>query len=195
MKLKSKSSKERVNAPEGVHNARCVQVLDMGTQYSEKFDKSQHKVQLGFELVDETHVFNEEKGEQPFVVYRTYTLSSDKKAALVKDLSSWLGIKLDKDSDFDMETLIGKACQIQIMHNESDDAVYANIQNIMPAPKKGKVKEAVTDTRFLSLEPEEFDKKIFDDLPDFLKELIEVTPEYKALSEKPKKAPVKTKKK
>jgi hypothetical protein len=87
MKVKS-SQRERILAPEGVHNARCIQVIDLGTQESKQWG-SKRKVQLAFELVDESAVFNEEKGEENFVLYRTYTLSLAPKASLTKDIKIW----------------------------------------------------------------------------------------------------------
>lgn len=205
MKISSKN-KERALAPEGVHAARCVRVLDLGTQYNKKFDSTARKVQLAFELVDETHVFNEEKGEQPFVVYRTYTASLNKKASLYKDIQAWLGLKLEKNAEFDVAQLLNKPCQVQILHNSSESGeTYANIQSIMAPPKTMKVKNAASELVMFSLDPDEFDQEVFDSFPDFLKEIIEASPEYKALEEpvpakkpmpaKGKPAPAKGKKK
>ncbi len=204
MKISSKN-KERILAPEGVHAARCVRVLDLGTQENKKYESKARKIQLAFELVDETHVFNEEKGEQPFVVYRTYTASLNKKASLFKDIQAWLGLKLEKNTEFDVAQLLNKPCQVQILHNTAENGdVFANIQSIMAPPKAMKVKNAASDLIMFSLDPDEFDRDVFDSFPDFLKEIIEASPEYQALEEPaPKKpapaakkaAPVKGKKK
>jgi hypothetical protein len=187
MKVSAKS-KERVLAPEGVHAARCVRILDLGTQFSERFQTSARKVQLSFELVNETHVFNEEEGEQPFVLHRKYTASLNKRASLAKDIQAWTGKKLDKNAEFDLDELLGQACQVQVTHDESDNGeVYANIQTIMAAPKGAKVKAAATPLTTLSLESGEFDQDVFDELPEFLQEIIQETPEYQELNKGKKK--------
>ena len=40
---------------EGTHIARCVQIIDLGHQYSEKYDKWAPKVMYRWEVYDETY--------------------------------------------------------------------------------------------------------------------------------------------
>jgi hypothetical protein len=46
---------------------------------------------ITWELPTELEVFHEEKGEEPYVVSKTYTLSMHEKATLRRDLESWRG--------------------------------------------------------------------------------------------------------
>lgn len=205
MKISAKN-KDRVLAPEGVHAARCVRIIDLGTQENKKYGNKARKVQLSFELVDETHIWDEDRGEEPFVLHRKYTASLGKKASLARDIQAWLGTKLEKNAEFDIADLLDKPCQVQVLHNESEEGEkYANIQSIMAPPKNVKVKKAATELQLLSLEADEFDQDIFDSLPEFLQEQIEESPEYEALQEEapkptakkaaaPVKKPVKGKK-
>jgi hypothetical protein len=176
MKVKS-SQRERKLAPKGVHAARCIQVIDLGTQES-KFG-AKHKVQLAFELVDESEIFNEDKGEENFVLYRTYSMSLAQKASLTRDISSWLNKKFGKNDEFDLDELLNAPCQVQVSHNEVDGETYANISSIM-APKKGeKVSKAENDIFSVYLVEGEFDQESFDKLPNFIKEKISDTEEFK----------------
>jgi hypothetical protein len=64
-------------APEGTHVARCVQMIDLGTQWSEAYQKASHKVLIGWELPNEP---NGDGG--PVIVFRRYTVSLHEKAAM-----------------------------------------------------------------------------------------------------------------
>ena len=178
MKVKA-SQRERILAPEGVHNARCIQVIDLGTQESKLYG-SKRKVQLAFELVDESAVFNEDKGEENFVLYRTYTLSLAQKASLTRDISAWLNKKFGKSDEFDLDELLNAPCQVQVRHNESEDETYANIAAIMAPPKGVKVTKATSEQFSVYLDEEEFDQDSFDKLPNFIKEKISKTEEFEA---------------
>ena len=49
---------------EGVHTAVCIMVIDLGEQWSEAFQKTNHKVMITWEVTDEsTTIDGEEKRE------------------------------------------------------------------------------------------------------------------------------------
>jgi len=105
-------------------------VEDLGiieTQYGKK-----HQVrivwQLGLKMED----------GRPYTIGRRYGLSLHEKAALFKDLKSYA--KKAPPQNLDLETLIGKPCQILVTHTERDGSTYANVQAVLPA---GKVKVTV----------------------------------------------------
>jgi len=122
-------------APEGLHQAVCVDVVDLGLVNTQWGDK--HKVELRWQL-DEV---NQETGRR-FDVRARYTLSLSEKANLRKNLETWRGRKFTGEElkGFDLEKLIGVNCQLQVIHNLSDEGkTYANVQAIVPhnakAPK------------------------------------------------------------
>src|SRR6185312_6528886 len=83
-------------------------------------------------------------------------------------LESWRGKKFNdaEAEEFDIASVLGKPCQIQVMHTE--DGKYANIENILPAPKG--CKEKATNTLvFYSTEED----GQYDDLPKWLKEKVD----------------------
>jgi len=112
-------------APEGSHDAVFCDVEDLGiieTQYGKK-----HQVrivwQLGLKMED----------GRPYTIGRRYGLSLHEKAALFKDLKSYA--KKAPPQNLDLETLIGKPCQILVTHTERDGSTYANVQAVLPAGK------------------------------------------------------------
>lgn len=122
-------------APEGVHQAVCVDVIDKGLVETKGFDgkppKKKHMVSVAWQI-DELR----DDGKR-FLVYRRYTLSLNEKATLRKDLESWRGKKFTRDEEmgFDVETVIGANCMLNVQHNVVGDKTYANVVSVMPLHK------------------------------------------------------------
>lgn len=118
-------------APEGLHHAVCVDVIDLGIKETAWGDR--HKIRIVWQI-EET---NAETGRR-FEVRKQFNLSLHEKATLRKDLESWRGRKFSEDelNGFDVEKLLGANCQVQVVHGISDDAsIWANVQAIVPPPK------------------------------------------------------------
>ncbi len=162
------------NAPEGTHNATCVNVIDLGTQEGQYEGKptSARKIQLGFELDGPRN----SKGE-PFYISKTYTYSASPKSNLMKDLKSWLKVT---SGEYDMENCLSKIAMVTIAHvkSESNGNVYANIVSIVaPLSSTKKLKQTQAEHRSLFLD-ETFDQDAYDNLSDNLKEKIADSPEF-----------------
>jgi hypothetical protein len=119
-------------APEGLHTAVCVDVVDLGVVQGAYGAK--HKVRVVWQLdaVDDAH-------GRRYDVARVYTLSLHERAALRKDLESWRGRKFTEAEldGFDLEKLIGVPAQVQVTHDLGDDGtIYANVSTVVP-PVKG----------------------------------------------------------
>lgn len=117
-------------APAGVHQAVCVDVIDKGlleVTYAGK-TKKQHKVSLAWQI-DEVR----DDGKR-HLVYKRYTLSLNEKATLRKDLESWRGRAFTREEEigFDVETVLGANCLINVQHNTQGDKTYANVVAVMP---------------------------------------------------------------
>ncbi len=178
------SQREKILAPEGVHNARIVRIVELGTQPSDEWG-DKFKIEISFELVDEAAVFNEEKGEQNFVVRKKYNRSLHKRSDLAKHITAITGNKFEAGDEFEMDDLLNQPCQVEITHSE--DGQYANITGIMKAAKGVKVAKAESDLQSLYLD-DSFDTEIFETLPEYMQDMIADTDEYKELfpDEKPK---------
>ena len=133
-------------APEGVHDAVCCDVADLGIVETtwQGETKSQHKVRIVWQLGTKM-----EDG-RPYSIGRRYGLTLHEKSSLFKDLKTWFG-KAPPDN-FDLEKLIGQNCQIVVTHNERDGQVYANVQSVLK-PGKAKLKVDPDFVRFKDREP------------------------------------------
>lgn len=114
-------------APEGLQQAVCVDIVDLGMVKTEFGDK--HMVRIIWQVPSLSKT-----GERHQVASR-YTVSLHKKAKLRQHLEMWRGKAFTPDElkGFDLEKLLGANCQMQIVHNVADEGkVYANVQAIVP---------------------------------------------------------------
>lgn len=129
--MKIKEGGNFIPAPEGMHNAVCVDIVEL------------HDVQTMWGTKDLIRVVWEidakmESGK-PFLVNQRYTPSLNSKATLRKHLKSWRGRDFTKEEldGFELDSIIGASCQIVIIHNEGKDGnTYANISAILKAKDK-----------------------------------------------------------
>jgi hypothetical protein len=170
-------------APEGSHVAICCRVIDLGTQFSEYYNKAQHKVLIGWELPNE----RQEDGS-PFMVSRRYTLSLSKNSSLRADLEAWRGRAFSPDElkAFDLKNLLGKPCMVNVQHDDRDGQKYANVEAVMALPKGTTVPASTNKPVYFDVE--NFDKAVFDGFSDNLKKTIENSEERKKLREPAKGA-------
>lgn len=122
-------TKNYAPAPEGTHQAVCVDVIDKG-MLPNKFREGalQHKIDIAWQI-------NELRDDgKRFVVYKRYTLSLNEKANLRHDLESWRGRPFTRDEEmgFDVETVIGANCLLNVQHKAGKDRTFANVKSVMP---------------------------------------------------------------
>jgi hypothetical protein len=186
MKVPKPEKSDRPVCPEGNHVGICVGLIDLGTHKEEYQGKIKHlrKIRLVFETPNKRAVFSEDKGEQPFLISRDYTLSMNEKATLRIDIESWRGKKLtDKDlEDYDLKKLLNKVCLVNIIHQATKDGsrVYTKLKGLSPLPEEMK-KEWVAENPVQYFSLEEPDWNTFQSFPDFLKTKITESAEYKAI--------------
>lgn len=180
--------------PAGNHVARVYQIVHIGT-IPETYmgeEKEMNKVRISFELPNETHVFKEENGEQPYVISQEYTLSMGEKANLRKLVEGIIGqgfLEVDAQS-FEVTELLGRACMLNVIHRKSKTSgrVYAQIASASPLPK-GMEAPAPVNTPVI-LDYDNWNEEVFKALPDFLKDKIRSSREYKALKGEHNEPPV-----
>jgi len=122
-----------IPAPAGTHSSVCVDVVDLGILEVNfgKEHKKQHKIRVVWQIEE---VMGDNK---PYIVQKRYTLSLHEKASLRKDLESWRGRAFTPEEleGFDVETVIGAPCLLNVIHAVKDGSTYANITSIMRLPK------------------------------------------------------------
>ena len=143
-------------APQGTHEAVCVDVVDLGMKDSQKWGEK-HKVRIVWQI---DSLFEYEKDgvsmENRFIVNKQYTVSMHTKSNLRPDIESWLGEAFaDEDAleaeGFDLESLLGKPCFLNIVHEhtiwQQKETTFANVKAIMPSKNPLQVQTAYPYTR------------------------------------------------
>lgn len=181
--IASNNGTKRELIPAGNYVARCYQMIYIG-EVMESFmgeGKLLRKVRIGWELPTELKVFNEDKGEQPRVISKEYTLSLNEKANLRKILASWRGKDFTEAEAkaFDISVLVGKPCMLNIIHKHGvadPSKIFEEIGSISPMPK-GMTCPAQINPSFV-LDYDNFDEEKFNSLPDFIKDKMKSSLEY-----------------
>ena len=173
-------------APAGNHPARCYRAVDLGTQESNYQGQlnSSRKVMLSFELPTELHQFSEEKGMEPFTVNKEFTASLGKKANLRAFLESWRGRPFTEEelAKFDLSKLIGQTCLLNVIHKTSAAGnVRAEIVSATRMPKGMDCPAPFNQPVEFSLDPESYNSGDFDGLPEWIRNKIATSPEFKAI--------------
>lgn len=128
---KGTTGKDFIPAPEGLHQAVCVDVVDLGLVETKWGMKP--KVRIVWQINEE-----EPGTGKRFVVMSTYTLSLSEKAILRHHLEAWRGRKFTQQEleGFDLEKLLGVNCQVQLVHNVAEGGrTYANVQAVVALAK------------------------------------------------------------
>lgn len=160
--------------PQGVHFARCVTLIDLGTQ-TESFEgrsKQMHKVIVGWELIGP---MMSDGGS--FEVWNFYTASLDKRANLRRDLENWRGRPFTDEElrRFDLKNLLGKACQVQIGVRTNGKIGF---NAVMALPKEANVESERRRHTYFSLDPERFDYSTMLGLREGIQAKIKSSPQY-----------------
>jgi hypothetical protein len=166
----------------GTYAARCYQMIHIGTSEENILGqvKKLNKVRITWELPTETKVFKEENGEQPHVISKEFTLSMNEKATLRKFLEGWRGKSFtEKEAEsFDITVLLGKPCMLSIIHKQAKNGnTYAEISSVSSVPKGMNVPDQINPLKELNYD--KFDWELFETLPDFIKDKMKQTDEFK----------------
>ena len=125
------SSDKFVGVSTGVHKARCVRMIDLGTQRSEYQGEVSWKRQILVSWEVPSELSN--SGE-PLLISKFYTLSLHEKSNLGKDLTAWRGrafTELEKQQ-FDITALLGVPCMLNIVESRNGNT---KVGSVMPLPK------------------------------------------------------------
>lgn len=175
--------------PAGVHVGRCFEVIDLGTQTSDgAFGlKAAHKLRLTFELFGEDDAgkpltVNVDGRPMPMTISKHYTVSLHEKAALRRDLQSWRGREFTEAeaAAFDVAALLGVYALINVTHSMGKNGkTYANISGISALPKPMQAQKPAGVHKVRRFDLDEPDMELFNELPEWLQEVIASAPEFK----------------
>lgn len=135
MSLVVEETKKVELIPAGVHMAVCHAIIDIGEQYSEKFDKWNRKVIVIWELPN-CKGTDKDGNEFTRKVSKEYSAFLGEKTNLEKDLNAWRGrpFTAEERKGFNLLNILGIGCQIQIIHKEKEKGSFAEIGGIMALP-------------------------------------------------------------
>jgi hypothetical protein len=166
-------------APTGAQVARCIRLIDIGTQENTWEGKINHKRQVvvSWELPHCLMTEGESAGK-PFIVSKFYTASLSEKATLRHDLVAWRGREFTPEelAGFDSKNIIGKTCMLGSTEGKNGKT---RVTTVMQLPKGMPVPEQINPTLFFSLD--EYKQDVFDSLGKGMKGMIEKSPEYQSI--------------
>ena len=164
----------------GVHKARCIKVIDLGTQKNE-FEGNiswKRQVLVIWEVPEQTSETSE-----PLTISKFYTLSLHEKSNLGIDLTSWRGRPFSETEKkgFDISKLIGHTCLLNVIQGNKNN----KIGSIMPLPKGDKIAEQYHTGVVFDLEKyQKGQKEIFNQLSEGIRNIILRSKELEGLEHK-----------
>lgn len=171
---------ERQLLEEGVYTAVCCSIVDLGEVYSERYDKTQPKVLISWELPETKYLHDGEVRYKQ--LSREYTASLHEKAGLRAALEAWRGKAFTSEElqGFSLPKIIGTACQLQIVHETSNNGkTYQNIKSIMALPKATQIDHKITKPMIFDFDNADFESKEYNLLPEWIRKKIEASETYK----------------
>lgn len=174
---------ERTLTPAGTFVARVIRIIYTGT-IKESYmgeEKEVPKIIITWELPTETHVFREADGAKPFTISKEYTHSMGNKSNLRPITEAIIGTRLTDDEayGFDHDELLGMACQITVIHDKKESGTWEKVTAVSPLLKGIICPPQVNPSKVLSFE--KWNEEMFAALPNFIKNKIVSSKEYKAM--------------
>lgn len=166
--------------PSGTWQAVIYSIIDCGTQEEEYQweKKTAHKIRIWFEFADDD--------DKIHTVHKEFALSFNGKSKLRKFVDGMNGgntpMTNEQAKTFNVYTLLNKECTINLVIKKSTKwSEYADIDSLSQRIKKIALHERKNKTSFLHLSEKYFNQELFDSLPWFVREKIELSPEYAKL--------------
>jgi hypothetical protein len=169
------------SAPAGTHVARCIRLIDIGTQHGEYQGKRtvRRQIIVMWELPNELMDGDEPK---PFVCSKFYTASLSEKANLRKDLEAWRGRAFSNEelAGFDLKTILGKPCMLSIVEK---DGGGTKVGGVMSLPKGMQVPPHTNEV--WSFDIDDWNEERFSAMSDGIKKLIQGSDEFQSIRQVP----------
>ena len=164
---------------DGTYVARIYRVIDLGTQIGKY--APQRTFVLGFEFPDALASTGDPMIMSKFVTPAIYKNKSGAKSAYWQFLDQLLGREMDEAQALDIEVraLLDMPCTVEIGNDGFRD--QSTILSVTPLPK-GKAKPAAFNPSiYFELDPELYNDDDFMALPNFMKNKIKMSDEYRGL--------------
>jgi len=152
----------------GVHKARCVKIIDLGTQKNDYQGQISWKRQV---LVIWEVPSEKDSNGEPMTISKFYTLSLNEKATLANDLVSWRGRPFTETEKkaFDISKLAGVACTLNVI----DKNGKPKISSVMPLAKGDQIEEQYHKSVIFSMdEYQKGNTEVFNNLSEGIRNMI-----------------------
>ena len=176
---KKKSSAAVPPIAAGTYVGVCVGVIDIGEQKNDTFNTFSQKAIFIFEISSERVMVEDE--DKPRWLSETYTVSLNEKSNLAKMLISWRGKDFTDDEldGFDLASMVGKACQLQVLVVQKKDGGTCNkIAGVFGLPKGFEAPKPENPLMLYNIEDGE--NETFLTLPEWIRERIKKSTEWQA---------------
>lgn len=156
-----------IHAKAGVTVGRICSIIDLGMQYSERFDKTSHQIFIEFEI-EELH-----EGK-PLVIGSFFTTKFTKKSNLYKLIQACFAKAIPQaaQASFDFKLLLGRAVQITIESKEGSEATYSKITDYAYVRDPSTVAEVVRPYVYFDLDEPNW--QVYHGLSTWMKDRINV---------------------
>lgn len=177
MSLKVQEGGDFKGVDAGTYPARCIKVIDLGTQHGEYLGIAQVKKQvlITFELPTELMDSGEWAGS-PYSISKFYTASLSEKATLRHDLEAWRGRPFTEEElkGFDLKNVLGKPCMVSVIKTETGKSKIASVMAVM---KGMTVPDAFNPLVYFDIDA--WDNELYSALTDGIKKIIMQSDEAK----------------
>ena len=159
----------------GNHHGICVAVIDLGTQYNDRFQKEQPKVMITWELIDFPIESDNSDGFR--LISREYTAVLSEKSNLYADLISWRGRDFTPEEleGFNIKNVLGANCLVNVVNITKNNKTYSNVTAVAKLPKGMTAKKG---TYQLIYDMDEDVEAIPEGVPDWIKDKIKKSREW-----------------
>ena len=154
--------------PIGMHNARCIKVIGLGTQKQEFSGETSYKKQvlIIWEVPDELN------NDEPMTISKFYTLSLHEKSNMGADLSSWRGRAFTEQEKkgFDLINILGIPCTLNIIEGNNGKS---KVVNVLPLATKEELPKQYNEDVFFSIEDyQQGNREVFNQLSEGIRKII-----------------------
>lgn len=163
----------------GTYAAVCYGLVDLGEQFSKTYNKWSRKVLLMWEIPSETIDLGEDEPSSRTIT-KQYTASLNERSILRRDLEAWRGRPFTDAElrSFDLRSIVGAPCMLNIIHREYQNRTFADISGIMKMMKGMTVDTPRLESIVFDLDnPDDLPK--LELLPDWIENRVKESRQYK----------------
>lgn len=167
----------------GIHPGVLVGLYDIGTHIDPQFGKEKRKYIFVFELplADPVEIDGQ---KNPRTLSTTYNATMAPKGMLRPMIEGWRGKALtdEEANSYDITKVLGKPAQLNVVHDTRNGKTYANIKNVLPAPKGQALTASTTPVAWSVTSLDDAGQLAQSDIPEWIQKKAAESKEYKSLS-------------